>query len=127
MSKNYIELPTMPEWAMNQRVENTVQSYACAVIEPYIETLFKIGEHLGIDYQAARTAPGKPSDVYIAAIKADRQRRCEPVAWHTEDHLTDKSATTYDPVVAKRWIEKGWPVTPLFYAPQPAAPKFGEE
>lgn len=62
-----------------------------------------------------------------AAIKADRQRRCEPVAWHTEDHLTDKSATTYDPVVAKRWIEKGWPVTPLFYAPQPAAPKFGEE
>lgn len=79
MSKNYIELPTMPEWAMNQRVENTVQSYACAVIEPYIETLFKIGEHLGIDYQAARTTPGKLSDIYIAAIKADRQRRSEPV------------------------------------------------
>lgn len=59
--------------------------------------------------------------------ETDRQRRCEPVAWHTEDHLTDKSATTYDPVVAKRWIEKGWPVTPLFYSPQPAAPKFGED
>lgn len=86
MSKNYIELPTMPEWAMNQRVENAVHAYT------------------------------------IAAIKADRQRRCEPVAWHTEDHLTDKSATTYDPVVAKRWIEKGWPVTPLFYAPQPSTP-----
>ncbi|MBC2768597.1 hypothetical protein [Pusillimonas minor] len=38
-------------------------------VGPYIETLFKIGEHLGINYQAARTAPGKPSDVYIAAIE----------------------------------------------------------
>lgn len=59
------------------------------------------------------------NDCY-AAIEADRQRRGEPVAWHTEDHLTDKSATTYDPVVAKRWLAKGWPVSPLFQAPQPA-------
>ena len=41
----------------------------------------------------------------------------EPVAWHTEDHLTDKSATTYDPEIAKRWRAKGWPVTPLYTHP----------
>ena len=32
------------------------------------------------------------------------------VAWHTEDHLTDKSATTYIREVADRWLAKGWPV-----------------
>lgn len=73
MSKNDIELPPMPEWAVYQNVENAVRAYARVAIEPYIETLFKIGEHLGIDYHAARTAPGKPSDVYIAAIKAAEQ------------------------------------------------------
>ncbi|ANY87672.1 hypothetical protein [Pseudomonas putida] len=36
------------------------------------------------------------------------------LAWRTEDHLTDKSATTYDAEVAARWAEKGWPVDPLF-------------
>lgn len=41
----------------------------------------------------------------------------EAVAWHTEDHLTDKSATTYDPEVADRWRTKGWPVTPLYTHP----------
>jgi hypothetical protein len=40
-----------------------------------------------------------------------------PTAWFTEDHLTDKSATTYDPVVADRWRAKGWPVGELFAAP----------
>lgn len=43
----------------------------------------------------------------------------QAVAWHTDDHLTDKSATTYDPVVAERWRTKGWPVTPHYLAPQP--------
>ena len=37
------------------------------------------------------------------------------VAWHTDDFATDKSATTYDKVVATRWIAKGWPVTPLVH------------
>lgn len=43
--------------------------------------------------------------------------KVEPVAWFTEDHLTDKSATTYDREVADRWRAKGWPVTPLYAAP----------
>ena len=46
----------------------------------------------------------------------------EAVAWFTDDHLTDKSATTFDPVVAERWRNKGWPVTNLYAAPVTAAP-----
>lgn len=33
MSKNDIELPPMPEWAIYQRVENAVQAYAIAAIK----------------------------------------------------------------------------------------------
>jgi hypothetical protein len=43
----------------------------------------------------------------------------EAVAWYTDDHLTDRSATTYDPVVAARWRAKGWPVSCLYAAPTP--------
>lgn len=39
-------------------------------LEGCLETLFKIGEHLGLDYSASRSAEGKPSDVYIKAIEA---------------------------------------------------------
>lgn len=42
-----------------------------------------------------------------------------PVAWHTEDHDTDKSATTYNQEVAEQWKYKGWPVTELFTAAKP--------
>jgi hypothetical protein len=41
----------------------------------------------------------------------------EPVAWFTEDHREDKSATTYSKKMSERWREKGWPVTPLYIAP----------
>ena len=48
----------------------------------------------------------------LAAIKAQ-----EPVGWYTEDHLDDKSATTYSKELADRWVAKGWPVFPLYAAP----------
>lgn len=48
----------------------------------------------------------------LAAIKAQ-----EPTGWYTEGHLDDKSATTYSLAVAERWVEKGWPVSPLYAAP----------
>lgn len=62
---------------------------------------------------------------YVHALKQERDalraqlpsQGGEAVAWHTEDQLTDKSATTYDPEVAKRWRAKGWPVTPLYTHP----------
>lgn len=46
----------------------------------------------------------------------------EAVAWFTDDHLSDKSTTTYDASVAERWSAKGWPVTPLYAAPVASAP-----
>ena len=46
-----------------------------------------------------------------------RQTEQEPVAWHTEDHLTDRSATTYSKDMADKWEAKGWPVTPLYASP----------
>ena len=41
----------------------------------------------------------------------------EPTGWYTEDHLDDKSATTYSKELADRWVAKGWPVFPLYAAP----------
>ncbi|HHT0956257.1 hypothetical protein [Enterobacter kobei] len=41
----------------------------------------------------------------------------QPTAWFTDDHKTDKSATTYDSSVALRWKSKGWPITPLYNNP----------
>jgi hypothetical protein len=49
-----------------------------------------------------------------AIEQAEKQ---EPVAWFTEDHREDKSATTYSKKMSERWKEKGWPVTPLYTAP----------
>ena len=46
-----------------------------------------------------------------------RKTKQEPVAWHTEDHLTDRSATTYSKDMVYRWQSKGWPVTPLYALP----------
>lgn len=47
-------------------------------------------------------------------VAKNRTYPAAPVAWFTEDHLTDKSATTWDSSVAERWREKGWPVGELF-------------
>lgn len=54
------------------------------------------------------------------ALPAASQPEAEPVAWHTEDHLADRSATTWDKNVAERWKAKGWPVTPLYTHPTTA-------
>lgn len=40
--------------------------------------------------------------------------KLKPIGWFTEDYKTDKSATTYDPEVAQRWRDKGWPVSELY-------------
>ena len=59
----------------------------------------------------------------ITAIKeALAQPEQEPVAWYTEDHLTDRSATTYSKDMAYRWECKGWPVTPLYTIPPQRKP-----
>ena len=55
----------------------------------------------------------------ITALRAaiEQAEKHEPVAWFTEDHREDKSATTYSKKMSERWKEKGWPVTPLYTAP----------
>ncbi|MCU1068717.1 hypothetical protein [Stenotrophomonas maltophilia] len=75
-----------------------------------------------------RWSDGSYTDVSVAlqwfawqeAALAARQPVGEPVGWYTEDHLTDRSATTYDCTVADRWRAKGWPVAPLYAAPAQA-------
>lgn len=49
----------------------------------------------------------------LAALKGGR----EAVAWYTDDHLEDRSATTYSKAMADRWVAKGWRITPLYLAP----------
>ena len=52
---------------------------------------------------------------------SDQKTSGEPVAWYTDDHLMDKSATTYDRTTMDRWKAKGWPVTPMYLSPEAPA------
>ncbi len=42
------------------------------------------------------------------------ENEIKPVAWVTDDFITDKSSTTYDVETAERWRQKGWPVDGLY-------------
>jgi hypothetical protein len=66
-----------------------------------------------------RTHEGDKAIETLRARLAEKEQ--EPVAWFTEDYMEDKSATTYSKEMAERWKEKGWPVTPLYTAPQRAS------
>ncbi|MBA0419527.1 hypothetical protein D7Y22_00935 [Stenotrophomonas maltophilia] len=68
--------------------------------------------------QPDSVAQGEATEFCIE--KGDRQPVGEPIGWFTDDHLTDRSATTYDRTVADRWRAKGWPVSPLYAAPAQA-------
>ena len=46
--------------------------------------------------------------------RIEKQPEAEPVAWHTDDHLTDRTATTYRKEMMQAWQYKGWPITPLY-------------
>ena len=62
----------------------------------------------------AGSAAAKIEALRARIAEMDRQ---EPIGWFTEDHLTDRSATTYDAATASRWAEKGWPVGCLYAGP----------
>lgn len=53
-------------------------------------------------HEELRTLLSAPSPAGVGGL--------EVVGWYTEDHLDDKSATTYSREVADRWLAKGWPV-----------------
>ncbi|MFA7188488.1 MAG: hypothetical protein WC117_00200 [Sphaerochaetaceae bacterium] len=63
---------------------------------------------------AVWNAPGRNREPLMTVAQHQRilaasAGSADPAGWYTEDHLTDKSATTYDPEVAERWRAKGWP------------------
>ena len=63
------------------------------------------------------------AEIYASVLnKTLAEPKQEPAAWFTEDYREDKSATTYSKKVADRWLEKGWPVTPLYTSPPPREP-----
>jgi len=98
----------------------------------WLET-FKEAEALrkDADRRATLSQQAEPTDTYTAVDmataaaqgfrdgqaaveQATAQDEQQPIAWFTDDHLRDKSATTYDRKVADRWRGKGWPVHELY-------------
>lgn len=73
------------------------------------------------DYQAMADAIARDMGQSVSAAPQASPVAGEACAWFTEDHLTDKSATTWDRTIAERWRAKGWPVQSLFAAPQASA------
>ena len=49
---------------------------------------------------------------FTHALLAELAKVQEPIGWYTEEHLTDKSATTYNKEIAKRWVDTKY--TPHF-------------
>jgi len=88
------------------------QWYNAEYIRPIIPADRTEGGYQHPDAQAAW-------DAWQAALS---HAEGEAFGWFTEDHDADKSATTYDPVVADRWRGKGWPVWPLYTHPAPHCP-----
>lgn len=82
---------------------------------PELAELQAIISRLTADVETMRAKNNELNDT-VERLKGGQG---EAVAWFTEDHLTDKSATTYDVGVSVMWGVKGWPVTPL-YTSQPA-------
>lgn len=64
---------------------------AGVTLDGYLETLFRVGEHLGIDYAASRKQPGAPSSVYIKAI-ADRISQAGNAAREEAAKLMDQTS-----------------------------------
>jgi hypothetical protein len=61
-------------------MNNTQEDYISELekkSDQYFETLFKVAEHLEIDYKKARLAEGYPSDVYIESILEGNKRSLE--------------------------------------------------
>jgi hypothetical protein len=71
---------------------------------------------MGLDFEEHAAIYNELNAALRAALAAPQQ---EPFGWFTDDHLTDKSATTYSKEVADRWVNKGWDVTPFYLHPAP--------
>ena len=96
-----------------------------------MNTATQLLEILRENFEHARDSLDEQSSAYndclnsifkIEAYLAKQQVEQEPVAWYTDDHLTDRSATTYRKDMAYAWECKGWGVTPLYASPQAREP-----
>ncbi len=89
------------------------------------DDMMDVVDRLGFEYEDVDSRAWDHMLIYAPTEKlvgrlATRQLVGEPIGWFTDDHLTDRSATTYDRTVADRWRAKGWPVSPLYAAPAQA-------
>ena len=100
-------LEALKTWAAMQ--PNTT---ACSIRIPAIAAIEKV---LAQPEQYMKVEG--PLHVVCQCDKCKAQPEQWPLGWHTEDHLTDRSATTYSKEMAYRWECKGWPVTPFYASP----------
>lgn len=80
-----------PLYAAPQASAEPVQEVAGVTLDGCLETLFRVGEHLGINYAGSRKQPGAPSGVYIKAIE-DRISQASNAAREEAAKLMDQTS-----------------------------------
>lgn len=78
-------------YAAPQASAEPVQEVAGVTLDGCLETLFRVGEHLGINYAESRKQPGAPSGVYIKAIE-DRISQASNAAREEAAKLMDQTS-----------------------------------
>lgn len=106
------DLTTLLQWAEMRRGE-------CLRMMARYDLGEKDKEDELYEWTVAHSAVFTELHVNLRAALVEQGERQEAVAWYTEDHLTDKSSTTWSNDVAERWRAKGWPVGNLYTTPQP--------
>jgi len=80
------------------------------------EDLYSVGPN-GYYDMTAKQWLDRALSVVNTAPQQLAKREQEPIAWITDNYEQDRSATTFDAKMAKRWRDKGWQVAPLYEAP----------
>jgi len=80
------------------------------------EDLYSVGPNGYYDMTAKQWLDWALSVVNTAPQQLAKREQ-EPIAWITDNYEQDRSATTFDAKMAKRWRDKGWQVAPLYEAP----------
>ncbi len=73
------------------QASEAVREVAGVTLDGCLETLFRVGEHLGINYAESRKQPGAPSGVYIKAIE-DRVSQARDTALEEAAKLMERTS-----------------------------------
>lgn len=73
------------------QASEAVREVAGVTLDGCLETLFRVGEHLGINYAECRKQPGAPSGVYIKAIE-DRVSHARDTALEEAAKLMERTS-----------------------------------